>query len=79
MVDRFTPPGMSTNIDADGTVIVANAALHAAVWVWHDHSRRGSGMAAGIGFKYIHNGQEVSSITFVAQVLGKLRGITIKF
>jgi len=79
MLHWFSPPGMPANIDVDGTVVITNTALHTTVRIWDDNPRGSGGTAAGIGFKYIQNGQSVASIENVAELFKKLRGISIKF
>ena len=47
MLDRLSPPGVSTHVYANRTVVGANTALHTARRVWNDLSGCQNRMPAG--------------------------------
>lgn len=58
MFHRLSLPSVGADINIDRTVVTANAALNAAAGVWYNLPRRRRFVTAGIGFKYIKNGQD---------------------
>ncbi|MBV6391382.1 MAG: hypothetical protein KPEEDBHJ_00590 [Anaerolineales bacterium] len=60
--DRLPAPGMSADVYADGAVIRADAALHAAMRVGDDNSRRKRDAAYGWFLEYVHCRRLASSV-----------------
>jgi hypothetical protein len=51
--DRFTAPGVGTDIDTNRAIVCTYSALYTAGRVWHDLSRREQRVSSGISFENV--------------------------